>query len=428
MNMKNRVVVTGLGIVASNACGIVEFSEAIKKGKSGIQHVDELERLNFSCQVAGIPDFPTDEQLQLLDKYHLAEAGMNTKYSVVAAHEAWHDAGLQVPEIDGNTVNYDTGVIIGSGVGNIDVFTNNIVPVIDKGKVRKLRSNIAEFTMFSAASANLEWIFALGNQVSSNSSACSTGTESVILGVNRILNGKANRMMVGACEIPSPYVWGCFDSMRILSRGYNDHPEKASRPMSASASGFVPAAGAGILILEDYQTALERGAKIYGEIIGTALNSGGQRNGGTMQAPGALGVQRCISEAMNDAGITGNDIDLICGHLSSTMADPLEIKNWTEVLQRKGDQFPYINSLKSITGHGLGAAGVFELIAAFVQLNEQFIHPSLNCEDIHPEIAKLISIEKIPNDCYSSVSLNTIAKASFGFGDLNSCVIISKIK
>jgi len=190
----------------------------------------------------------------------------------------------------------------------------------------------------------------------------------------------------------------------------------------------VPAAGAGILILEEYNTAINRGAKIYGEIIGTALNSGGQRNGGTMQAPGSIGVQKCISEAIKNARINRNDIDLICGHLSSTMADPLEIKNWTEVLQLKGELFPFVNSLKSITGHGLGAAGILEIIAAFVQLDQQFIHPSLNCEDIHPEISKLISPQKIPIKYIDDVNLNIIAKASFGFGDLNSCVIISKIK
>lgn len=425
--MRKRVVVTGLGVVASNGTGIEMFYDSIRKGKSGIKFLKELNELNFACQIGGVPDISQKESEEFFSKYQFTDSGDNVKYSSLAAAEAWIDAGFTIPDPIESETDYDTGVIIGGGVGNIDVFSNKIFPTISEGKVRKLRSNIAEFTMFSAASANISFLLALGNQVSANSSACSTGAESIILGAERIRNGLAKRMIVGSSEIASPYVWGCFDSMRVLCRNYNETPHKASRPMSASAAGFVPAAGAGVLILEEYETAVGRNAKIYAEITGTALNSGGQRKDGSMQAPGSEGVQRCIKQCIDDANIHPNDIDAICGHLSSTMADPKEIQNWASVLNRRGKDFPYINSLKSMTGHSLGASGAIETIAAILEIHHNFLFPSINCQDIHPEIQEIISAEKIPFKLIENIKLNTIAKASFGFGDINSCLIINKI-
>jgi 3-oxoacyl-[acyl-carrier-protein] synthase-1 len=424
--MNKRVVITGLGVVASNGTGKEAFLDSLRHGKSGIRFLPQLEELHFGCQVGGIPDIETPAAKEFLDKYHFTEAGDNVKYSTLAAAEAWIDAGFEIPDPQGTETDWDTGVIIGCGVGNIDIFTDRIFPLVSKGDVRRLRSNIAEFTMFSAASANISFLLALGNQVSANSSACSTGTESIILGAERIRNGLSKRMVVGSSEIASPYVWGCFDSMRILCRKYNENPAAASRPMSATAAGFVPSAGAGMLILEDYESALARKAKIYAEIIGSALNSGGQRNGGTMQAPGPIGVQRCIKDAISNAKIDSNDIDSICGHLSSTMADSLEIANWAKVLNRSGSDFPYINSLKSITGHSLGATGTIETISAVLELYHDFLFPSLNCEELNPEIEKIISPDRIPHSLIENAKLNIIAKASFGFGDINSCLIIKR--
>jgi 3-oxoacyl-(acyl-carrier-protein) synthase len=426
--MRKRVVVTGIGVVASNATGVTNFLNSIRKGQSGIKFLPELKDLNFACQVGGIPDISQAEHVDFLSRYHFENAGDNVKYSTIAAAEAWQDAGFNIPDPIDSDTDFDTGVIIGGGVGNIDVFTNKIIPFVSNKNVRRLRSNVAEFTMFSAASANISFLLALGNQVSANSSACSTGAESIILGTERIRNGLAKRMIVGSSEIASPYVWGCFDSLRVLCRNYNGTPTEASRPMSKTAAGFVPAAGAGVILLEEYETAVERNAKIYAEIIGTALNSGGQRNGGTMQAPGSIGVQRCLTQGIQDAAINPNEIDSICGHLSSTMADPMEIKNWVTALGRKGKDFPYINSLKSITGHSLGASGAIETIAAILELHHNFIFPSLNCNDLHPQIKEIISENRIPRVLIENIDLNIIAKASFGFGDINSCLIIKKLK
>ena len=155
------------------------------------------------------------------------------------------------------------------------------------------------------------------------------------------------------------------------------------------------------------------------------MNSGGQRDGGTMTAPNSKAVQKCITDAISASNITTDDIDVVNGHLTATIKDPTEIENWTLALKRKGSKFPYINSLKSMVGHCLAAAGSIESVAAVLQLKEQFIFPSINCEDVHPEIARLIDEDKIPKQAMKC-DVNVVAKASFGFGDVNACVIFKK--
>jgi 3-oxoacyl-(acyl-carrier-protein) synthase len=279
--------------------------------------------------------------------------------------------------------------------------------------------------MTSGISAYLGGILGLGNQVTTNSSACTTGTEALLLGFERIQQGKAKRMLVGSCNDDGPYIWGGFDAMRVMTYKYNDDPEKGSRPMSASASGFVPGGGAGALVLESLESAVERGARIYAEILGGNINSGGQRNGGTMTAPNPDAVQQCISTALEEAQISASDLSTINGHLTSTSKDGLEIENWTTALGRSGSEFPYINSLKSMTGHCLAAAGAIECVATVLEVQGDFVFPNINCEDLLPEIDSLIDKEKIPQQCIST-KVDYAAKASFGFGDVNACVIFKK--
>lgn len=424
--MRKRVVITGLGVVSPIATGNKDFTESLRIGRSGIKFIQELKDHNFGCQIGGIPDASKSVYNNYIEKYGLSDASSIIIYGIIAALEAWEDAGLDIPEYDDNKVDYDTGCIIGSGIGPADIFGNKITPLTNSGNIKRLRSTIVEHSMLSGASANLAGILAIGNKVSMNSSACSTGTESVIEGYERIKEGKAKRMIVGGSEAYSTFGWAGFDSMRVLTREYNDDPEKGSRPMSKNASGFVPGAGAGILILEELDTAINRNAKIYGEIVGGHINCGGQRNNGTMSAPNSVGVKICIKEAVKDANIDSNEIDFISGHLSSTMADPIEIKNLSEALDRKGKEMPYINSLKSLIGHCIGAAGALEIIAALIQMNNSFIHCSLNSEELHEEIAKFISRERIPVSTIENIKINYFAKSSFGFGDVNSCIIVKK--
>jgi 3-oxoacyl-[acyl-carrier-protein] synthase I len=421
-----RVVITGIGVIAPNGTGKHAFTEALKEGKSGIKHISNLEELAFGCQIGGIPEISESSFYSYIDLYNLGTSSMMIQYAVLAGLEAWADAGLQIPEPGGSTVDYDTGAIIGSGIGTIDIYGERIIPYTNQKNIKKLRSTIVEYSMLSGVSATLSSILGLGNQLTFNAAACSTGTESIILAFDRIRSGQAVRMIAGASEPYSPWHWSPFDSLRVTTRKHNHEPEKGSRPMSSTASGFVPASGAGILILEDLESALQRGAKIYAEITGTHINSGGQRNGGSMTAPSPDGVIRCIHGAIAQAAIEAHEIDLISGHLSSTMADPIEIKNWTIALNRNKENFPYIHSTKSLIGHAIGAAGSLETIASVLEMEQNFIHPSINCEEIHPEIAELIAEKCIPHHCIENIEINCVAKASFGFGDVNSCLILKK--
>src|SRR3978361_1192413 len=188
--------------------------------------------------------------------------------------------------------------------------------------------------MNSGVTSYISGRLGLGNKVITNSSACATGTQAILMGYECIKDGYAKRMVVGSSEHVDPYVFGTFDSMRVLSRKFNDRPEQASRPMSASAGGFVPGSGAGALILEDLEFALARNAKIYAEVLGGSSNSGGQRLGGTMTSANPIGVTRCIQEAMVNSEIQPQQIDLISGHLTATNADKQEIQNWSKALNR----------------------------------------------------------------------------------------------
>ncbi len=417
-----RVVITGLGVVAPNGVGISDFTGALKNGKSGIALYQELADLNFSCCIGGIPNISEDKKTEYFSDLQLRNfKSSGILYGCIAGIDAWKDAGLSMNE---ENVDFESGTIFGTGTSGVEKFREAIYKLDDK-QVKRLGSTVVAQTMASGISAYLGGMLGLGNQVSTNSSACSTGTEAILMGYERIKNGKAKRMLVGSCSDHGPYLWGGFDAMRVMTYKHNDSPEQGSRPMSASASGFVPGSGAGALLLESLESALERNATIYGEVLGGAVNSGGQRNGGSMTAPNSEAVQRCIISAVEDAKINVDDIDLINGHLTATIKDPDEIENWSKALNRKGNHFPYIQSIKSMIGHCLAAAGAIESVASIIQLKDGFIAPTINCEDIHPEILELINEDKIPKELIKK-ELNLIAKASFGFGDVNACVIFKK--
>ncbi len=415
-----RVVVTGMGVVAPNGLGLEAFRQALKKGKSGIESVALMKEKNFGCQVGGVCKGYDEAVAQHFSEAELFAMSQGMKLGSLAAIEAFTHAQLSIPSTDSDFVYEDTGAVIGTGIGGLDVFADKVYPSVEAGKTRRMGSSIVEQTMCSGVSAKIAGYLGLGNQVTTNSSACSTGTEAIIMGVQRIKHGLAKRMLVGGVEAAHIHIWAGFDAMRVLSRKFNDSPTLASRPLSATACGFVPGSGAGVLVLEELETALERGVPILAEVLGTHTNCGGMRHGGSMTAPSPVGVQRCIRSALLDAQIEPQDLDYINGHLTATMADPVELKNWQEALELKSHEFPLVNATKSMIGHALGAAGAIETIATLMQLTENFVHKSLNCHDLHPEIEHLA--ESIPQETVSK-SLNIAAKASFGFGDVNSCLI-----
>ena len=417
----HRVVVTGLGVCAPNGVGVPAFKEAIENGKSGIRFYSELEKLNFSCQIGGMPlisEAVKSRYFTPLQLRNFNAAGI--LYGVAAGIEAWQDAGLK---IDDEHCDFDSGTIFGVGTLGVDKYRESIYKV-DEGNTRRLGSTSVQQTMSSGVSAYLGGMLGLGNLVTTNSSACTTGTEAVLLAYERIKDGKAKRMLAGSTSDGGPYVWCGFDALRILPSKYNDKPAKASRPMAADASGFVPGSGAGALVLESLESAQQRGATIYAEILGGHSNSGGQRQEGSMTAPNPIAVKRCISDALIHASVEASAVDVINGHLTATTKDDLEIQNWSEALGRKGADFPYINSLKGMTGHCLAASGSIECVASVLQLKHQFLFPNINLEQVHPAIAAQISETRIPRT-KTDLQFNILAKASFGFGDVNCCLIFS---
>ncbi len=422
--MSQRVVVTGLGVVSPNGNGVHNFELALRKGQSGLRGNEAMEEAGFGCRVAGVPQGIDEIAESLFDSDLLVAMNSSHRFASVAAIEAWTDAGLDRPAREDERVDWDSGAILGTGIGGMDTTAARIVPLVNAKKVRRLGSTVVEQVMASGVSARISGLLALGNQVTTNSSACSTGTEAIIDGVLRIRNGLAKRMLCGGAEGDSPYIWAGFDSMRVLCRGFNEEPEKASRPMSASAGGFIPASGAGVVLLESLESAQERGVHIYAELIGGALNCGGHRRGGSMTDPNPDSVRRCVEAALENADVPAEEVGAINGHLTATNADPSEIRSWAAALGCKPENLPPITSTKSMIGHALGAAGAIECVATVLMVNRGFIHPSINCEDVHEEIQPYAG--SIPHELRELPDLRVVIKAGFGFGDVNACVVFRK--
>ena len=421
---RKRIVITGLGVIAPNGNGVAAFEEALRKGRSGLRHQEKMLEAKFGCTVAGTP-LGVDALCEAtFTEEELLAMNMNHRYASLAAVEAWQDAGLAIPARDSDEVDWRSGAILGTGIGGMDTIAEKVVPLTNAGKVRRMGSTCVEQVMASGISARISGQLALGNQVTTNSSACSTGTEAIAMGMERIRAGLADRMLCGGAEAASHYIWAGFDAMRVLNRGSNDAPEKASRPMSASAGGFIPGSGAGVLLVESLESALERGARIYAELGGSGVNCGGHRMGGSMTAPNPTSVQRCIGDALADAGVSPAEVDAINGHLTATGADPKEVGSWERALDRQPGSLPPITATKSMIGHALGAAGGIESVASTLMVSKGFVHPSINCEDVHPEIQRHAS--SIPHETIEMPDLKVLVKAGFGFGDVNACLVFKR--
>jgi 3-oxoacyl-(acyl-carrier-protein) synthase len=422
---KHRVVVTGIGVVAPNAVTVDSFEQALSTGTSGLRYDEQLASLNFGCCVSGTPQV-TEEQLAHyftpLQLRGLKASGL--VYGVIAGKDAFIDAGLEPAPKD---IAHDhIGIIMGTGQSGGEKF-REAINLIDDGRVRRLGSTSVIQTMTSGISAWLAGELGCGNLVTSNSSACCTGTEAFIMGYERIASGKATTMLVGSTSDSGPYIWGGFDAMRILPTGYNEKPHEASRPFSSDAAGFVPGSGAGALVLESLESAQRRGATIYCEVLGGALNAGGHRGDGSMTAPNGGAVQACIKLALKDAQVAPEEIDVINGHVTATGKDAYEVSNWSLVLGRNGKEFPLMNSFKSTIGHCLAAAGSIELVGSVLQLKHQKVYGNSNINDLHQDIVEVVDTTCIPKQTVDT-RINYLIKASFGFGDVNACVVLKRFE
>ncbi len=415
---------TGLGVIAPNANGVADFELALRKGHSGVRHHEGMADAGLVCQVAGMPDGVDALAEASFSELDLRAMNAGQRYAALAALEAWRAAGLAVPEPDDDRVDWDSGAILGTGIGGMDTIVERVVPLVASRKARRLGSTAVEQVMASGISARVSGLLGLGNQVTTNSSACATGVEALWMGAERIRAGQAERMLCGGAEGGGEYIWAGFDAMRVLCRNRNDEPARASRPMSASAGGFVPGCGAGAIVLESLESAVERGVPILAEVAGGAVNCGGHRGGGSMTAPNPEGVRRCITDALRCAGIDAAEVDVISGHLTATGADPKEVAAWADALGRGPGSLPAITSTKSLVGHTLGAAGAIECVASVLMLRGGFVHASINCEDVHPEIAAHAG--SIAHET-RALEARVLMKAGFGFGDVNAALAFRRM-
>jgi 3-oxoacyl-(acyl-carrier-protein) synthase len=419
-----RVVVTGLGVIAPNANGKEAFSSALRDGKSGIRVSDGLRDAGLPCPFAGIP-----EGIEELKRSHLSEeeilaSNQSMALASIAAIDAWRDAGLSRPPEDSDDVDWDSGAIISTLGAGMDAVGERILPMITARKIRRITSTLVEQTLVNGNGARVAGVLALGNKVST---ACTTGNDAVVEAFRHVRGGHAKRMLAGGSEGYSKYVLVTAHILNSLHHDAGrDAPEKASRPMSASASGFVPAAGAGMLLLESLSSAQSRGARIYAEVLGGFTNCGAHRKGSAGLAPNGDSLGRCIQAAVTQAGIRPEEIGAINGYLAGTLADPQEVDCWKEALALAPSKMPLIHATKSLIGHAFGAAGGIECVATVLELDEGFVHGSLNCEDLHPSLEAYA--DRIPHSTVRVPDLKVIAKASFGLGDVNACVVFRKFE
>ncbi len=428
-----RIVVTGLGAVAPNGLGLADYRAALQAGRSGISFHEELKKLNFACQIGGKPPVGPDEAEALIPAADLAKLNEAMVYAAMAAIEAARMSGVEVDLKKGysdSPVDWNTGAIVGCGIGGMDTLIDELAPAMAEAPgaepamgCRSMGTDIVPKIMESSVSVAIGKFLGLGGQTTTNSSACNTGTEAIFEAFKHMQLGYCASMYAGGAEGTHYGTWSGFDAMRdVLCSKFNDMPEKGCQPMGAGACGFVPAGGAGILRLETLEHARARGAKILAEIVAAYCNSGGQRDGGTMTFPNPDGVARCIRTVLKDSGVDPARISLINGHLTSTGADPREVGSWIKALELPLARFPLIQSTKSMIGHTLGAAGALESVAVVDQIMNGYVHPSINSEDVHPQIPIGASIPHV----MVKKDLEYVIKASFGFGDVNGCLLFKR--
>ncbi|KRA57654.1 3-oxoacyl-ACP synthase [Caulobacter sp. Root656] len=401
-----RVVVTGLGIVSSIGNNANEVLASLREAKSGVVSAPEYAELGFRCQVHATVKLDSWEAL--VDRRAARFLAPGTAYAHIAMEQAIADAGLEEAEIS----NERTGLIVGSGGPSTRVIVEAAATTKEKGP-KRIGPFAVPKAMSSGPSAVLSTWFKIRGINYSISSACATSAHCIGAGAEQIQMGKQDIVFAGGCEELDWTLSNLFDAMGAMSSNFNDRPAVASRAYDKDRDGFVIAGGAGIVVLEEYEHAKARGARIYGEVVGYAANSDGY----DMVAPSGEGAARCMKIAMAEAG--GRTIDYLNPHGTSTpVGDSKEMGAVRDVF---GDKAPLISSTKSLTGHSLGAAGAQEAIYSILMLDNGFAAQSANIENLDPEFADLpILLER------SDKPLTTVMSNSFGFGGTNGTLIFSK--
>jgi len=400
-----RAVVTGMGIVSCLGTDKNKVAESLLKGRSGISRKEEYSELGMRSHVAGTPVINFQDHI---DRKQLRFMGGSAAYAYIAMQQAITDSELTPTMVS----NVRTGVIAGSGGASSSSQVEAADLMREKG-IRRVGPYRVTQTMGSTVSACLATPFGIKGVNYSISSACSTSAHCIGQAVEQIQLGKQDIVFAGGGE-EEHWTMSClFDAMGALSSKYNSTPTEASRAYDADRDGFVIAGGGGMLVVEELEHALSRGANIYAEIVGYGATSDGQ----DMVAPSGEGAIRCMQLALQTVQ---KPIDYLNAHGTSTPAgDVTELRSINEVF---GDNTPPISSTKSLSGHSLGAAGVQEAIYCLLMQQGNFIAASANIKNLDPEAGDM----SIVRDAVTDVELNTVMSNSFGFGGTNASLVMSR--
>ena len=408
-----RVVVTGIGIVSSIGTDADAVTQSLRNGTSGIEAAPDYAELGFRSQVKGAVDIDLSEHI---DRKQMRFMGEGAGYAVVAMQQAVADSGLSEAEVS----HPRTGLIAGSGGPS----TANLLAAADitreKGP-KRVGPYMVPRCMSSTVSACIATFFKIKGVNYTISSACSTSAHCITAGADAIRYGMQDVVFAGGGEELHWTLSVLFDAMGAMSSRYNDTPEKASRAYDANRDGFVIAGGGGMVVLEDYDRAVARGAKIYAEIVGYGANSDGH----DMVAPSGEGAQRCMELAL--AGFDGNGlvqpVDYINAHGTSTpVGDVKELEAVHAVFGPRG-YLPVVTSTKSLTGHSLGATGVQEAIYTMLMMQNSFIGASINIDEPDEAIGDI----PIPSACMENKQISLALSNSFGFGGTNATLALARI-
>ncbi len=413
-----RVVITGMGIVSPVGCGVEYAWQNIVAGKSGVRKIEDFDVSDLSCQIAGMPvrgtekgQYNPDTVVEPRDQRKMDKCIL---YAVVAADEAIRDAGLD--KYEGNRERM--GVSVGSGIGGLNTIYENCIE-LSNGGPRRISPFFIPKCIINMAAGHISIRYGLKGPNIAIVTACATGAHSIGEGVRLIQHGDADVMVCGGCEgaVGKIGIAG-FSAMKALSTR-NDDPTTASRPWDKGRDGFVMAEGAGILVLEEYEHAVARGAKIYAEVAGYGLS--GDAYHITAPAEGGEGGARAMMAALNDAGLKPVDVDYINAHGTSTgLGDIGELLAVKKMFAGTG---ACMSSTKSMTGHLLGAAGAVEAIFCAMAIRDGIVPPTINLNDPIDEVGDFDLVPNVAKKRKVDVALSN----SFGFGGTNASLVMKKV-
>ncbi|WP_342608279.1 beta-ketoacyl-ACP synthase II [Vibrio tritonius] len=413
---KRRVVVTGMGMLSPVGNTVESSWKALLAGQSGIVNIEHFDTTNFSTRFAGlVKDFDCEEYMSKKDARKM---DLFIQYGIAAGIQALNDSGLEITTENAPRV----GVAIGSGIGGLDLIEAGHTALVEKGP-RKVSPFFVPSTIVNMVAGNLSIMRGLRGPNIAISTACTTGLHNIGHAARMIAYGDADAMVAGGAEKAStPLGMAGFGAAKALSTR-NDEPQKASRPWDKDRDGFVLGDGAGVIVLEEYEHAKARGAKIYAELVGFGMS--GDAYHMTSPSSDGSGGALAMSAALRDAGLEGTQIGYVNAHGTSTPAgDVAEVKGIKLALGEEGAKQVLVSSTKSMTGHLLGAAGSVESIITIMSLVDQIVPPTINLEN--PEEG--LDIDLVPNTARKVEGMEYAICNSFGFGGTNGSLIFKRMQ